>query len=376
MSNQSDGALTGITVIELTHAIAGPHCGQILADHGAHVIKVEPPTGDFTRASRPIVRDDSVYFACHNRGKRSVTLDLKSPEDRESLDGLLARADVLLTNYSAAVPAKLGFGYEQVHARYPQLVFAHITGFGMSSNDRDVRAYDGIIQSMSGIPASTGTAETGPVLTSAFVADHVAAYHASLGILLALRDRERTGEGSFIDVSMLDAYASTSAHFLEASLSGQAPLPLGNQVATAFSNTFEAADGTVYLAPLGQQKWERFCTIIGREDWAAGLEYQQMLATIRDEAERVVSAWCQDRRRDDIVSVMQQNAIPCGPVLTSADYARRAVDSRSARQVTAPTGVTYWVPGPVSSAGLTSDPRQNQIPRLGQDNEVELGLDR
>ncbi|WP_194291517.1 CaiB/BaiF CoA transferase family protein [Cumulibacter manganitolerans] len=364
----SDGALAGITVIELTHAIAGPQCGQILADHGAHVIKVEPPAGDFSRGARPIVDGDSVYFACHNRGKRSVVLDLKDEADRLSFDKLLSSADVLLTNYSADVPARLGFGFDQLSTRFPRLVVAHITGFGITSADRAVRAYDGIVQSMSGIPASTGSPGTAPVLASAFVADHIAAYHAALGIMFALRERDRTGEGSLVDISMLDAYASTSAHFLQASVSGQEPVPVGNRVATAFSSTFAARDGDVYLAPIGAGKWATFCGLLEIDDPQL-TDYQQMLGYAREPAYDAVAEWCRERDRDDIVALMQQYGIPCGPVLTSRDYAMRALREERLLRVSAPDGPSYWTPGPVGNVGLTSDPRRAVVPPLGGDTE-------
>ena len=372
----SPGALSGIRVLELTHAIAGPHCGQILADRGADVIKIEPPEGDFSRAARPILRGDSIYFSCHNRGKRSIVLDLKSAEDKHVMDTLVAQSDIILTNYSARVPRKLGWDYEQLKDEFPWLIFVHITGFGRTSPDADKRAYDGIIQSMSGIPASTGKPEHAPTLSSAFLADHIASYSAALGAMFALREREQTGHGSLVDISMLDSYAAGSAHFLDAALSGVEPQPSGNRVATAFGNTFRTTDGAVYLAPLGDAKWRLFSELIGRDDWAEDMPYREMVDSRREEAETFVERWCAERSTQQIVSVMEDAGIPCGPVLTSRQYAERAADAGATMTVTAPGGGPVVVPGPIGgTAGLARTARSLAVPGLGEHgDEILLGM--
>lgn len=370
---QQPGALTGIRVLELTHAIAGPHCGQILADRGADVIKIEPPGGDFSREARPILRGDSVYFSCHNRGKRSLVLDLKSDQGKQVMRRLIAQSDIILTNYSANVPRSLGWDYDQLKEEFPWLIFVHITGFGRRSKDGDKRAYDGIIQSMSGIPASTGEPENAPTLSSAFVADHIASYSAALGAVFALRDRERTGQGTLVDISMLDSYASTSAHFLDAALSGDEPQPTGNRVATAFGNTFRTTDGAVYLAPLGDAKWRLFSELIGRADWAEDMPYRDMVDSRRDEAEAYVTQWCAERATAQITALMEDAGIPCGPVLTSRQYAQRASDAGMTVTVTAANGGSVVAPGPIGGdAGLARHARSYLVPAIGQHEDEIL----
>ena len=367
------GALTGVRVLELTHAIAGPHCGQILADRGADVIKIEPPEGDFSREARPILRGDSVYFSCHNRGKRSLVLDLKSDQGRQVMRTLIAQSDIVLTNYSASVPSKLGWDYTQLRDEFPWLIFVHITGFGRTSEDGDKRAYDGIIQSMSGIPASSGEPENAPTLSSAFVADHIASYNGALGAMFALRERDRTGQGSLVDISMLDSYASTSAHFLDAALSGHEPQPTGNRVATAFGNTFQTRDGAVYLAPLGDAKWRLFSELIGRADWAEDMPYRVMVDSRREEAEEFVAEWCAERLTQQITDLMEDAGIPCGPVLTSRQYAERARASEATVTVTAPNGAAVVAPGPIGGrAGLAGNARSLKVPALGEHHDEVL----
>src|ERR1700729_1726787 len=181
-------ALQGIRVVELGQAIAAPHCAQILGDQGAEVIRVEPPGGDRTRGALPVTGGDRVYFAAHTRGKQ-VFLKLA--------DG----SDVVVTNYSAGVPDRLGIGYAALSQRNERLVFVHITGFRTEGAARDYGAYDGIIQAMSGVPWLSGEPGGPPVFVGAFVADQLAAMQGALGAVLALHRRAATGTGGFVEVS-------------------------------------------------------------------------------------------------------------------------------------------------------------------------------
>ncbi len=381
LAGEGEGPLAGVRVIELTHAIAGPQTGQILADQGADVIKVEPPYGDRARLSFPVFGGDSVYFACHNRGKRSVVIDLKQPEGLDAFLSLVAEADVLLTNYSRQVPDRRGWGWDVVSELNPRLVMAHITGFGTVGPDRDRLAYDGIIQVMSGIPDYTGPASSGPVCVGAFIADHIVAYHAAFGIVLALHRRPTTGFGTFLDMSMLNSYIASAAHGIEAGLAGQ-PLPQqGNRVPTAFSNTYPAADGAVYLAPLGDLKWAAFCALIGRPEWQQTLTYRDAVTDRRDEAEAAVRAWCATRTRTEIVAEMAAVGIPCGPALTVAEAATNLIDAGSPAITTVqgPMGMEFSVPGPIVSLGNSRHPQSNRVPSLGEHTDevmAEVGRQR
>lgn len=369
-----DSALQGIRVLELTHAIAGPQCGQILADHGADVLKVEPTTGDFTRDAQPLVDGESLYFACHNRGKRSVQLDLKAESGLQVLHSLVSDADVLITNYTVDVPSRLGWDYATLERLNPRLVMVHITGFGSTGPDRDLRAYDGIIQAMSGIPELTGPPDGDPVLVGAYLADHLAAYQATMAVLFALQRRARTGRGAFVDVSMLEAYMATLAHEVGEALAGRPRPRAGNRVPTAFADTFPAADGHVFLAPIGEDCWQRFCQALGRDDWVSGLDYASAVADRRLEAEAGVRAWCAERTRDQIAELMRQWRVPSGPVRTVEEAGRHAVASgrTSLAQVRTPTGRPLIVPGPVARVGLSGSLRRDQVPALGEHTDEVL----
>lgn len=368
-------ALAGVRVLELTHAIAGPHTGQILADHGADVIKVEPPGGELARGAMPMTDDDSTYFAAQNRGKRSVVLDLKRPDDLAVLLRLAEGSDVVLTNYSVAVPDRLGWGFEALKAVNPSIIMVHITGFGTASADRAMLAYDGIIQGMSGIPQMTGLPDGDPMFIGTFVADHIAAYRSAMAIMMALRVREESPEAQFVDVNMLTSYMGVLAHDIHESLDGRPYLRAGNRVPVSIANTYAARDGFVHLSPVGPVKWERFCRAVGRPDWAADLSYDQAVLTARDEVDAHVAQWCRDRDRDDILTLMRDLSIPCGPVRELAEAVRH-LDERgddSVVRVTSPVGRTVAVPGPLTPVGLGDGPRRLRVPAVGEHDDEVLG---
>ena len=361
-------ALNGIRVLELGHAIAAPHCAQILGDQGAQVIRIEPPGGDRTRGALPVVDGDSVYFAAHNRGKRSIILDLKEPRGKAAFLKLADAADVVVTNYSAGVPDRLGIGYAALSQRNPRLVFVHITGFGTEGAAREHGAYDGIIQAMSGVPWLSGEPGGPPVFVGAFVADQLAAMQGALGAVLALHRRAETGAGGFVEVSMLDGYLTALAHHVGSALDlGEVPAANRNQVPTAFANTFPAADGHVYLAPLAPAAWQAFCQVIGAPPWLADSEPRWRITAGRDKCEEVVAAWTAGRQRSDIIAELRAAGVPCGPVNNVAEAVTDPVhDGRDPiTTVRMRSGRQLHVPGPEVRLGGPA-PGELPVPGAGQ----------
>lgn len=367
-------ALGGIRVLELTHAIAGPQTGQILADHGADVIKVEPPGGELARMAFPVEGEDSVYFAAQNRGKRSVVLDLKNPDGLATLLRLVEDADVVVTNYSAEVPDRLGWGFEALKAVNPSIIMVHITGFGSTSPDRSLLAFDAIIQCMSGIPDITGLPDGDPTLVGTFVADHLTAYRASMSVLMALRMRDVDPQAQFVDVDMLSTYMRLLAHDVHESLEGRPARRDGNRAPVSIGNTHRTMDGFVHLAPVGFGKWPAFCREIGREDWAQSLSYEDAVLVARDDVDEFVAAWCRTRTSAEILERMARLAVPAGPVRELADAVRR-LDERgdeSIVRVTSPTGHAIAAPGPMTPVGLSRSGRRLRIPRVGEHTDEVL----
>jgi CoA:oxalate CoA-transferase len=258
--------LDGIRILDLTHVLAGPFCTQSLLDLGAKVIKVERPgTGDDTRAFPPFLQGESAYFATLNAGKRSIALDLKAGDDRAIFDRLLARADVLVENYRPGVMARLGYGWDTLHARHPRLIFASVSGFGQTGPDALKPAYDMVVQARGGVMSITGETGGPPVRVGASIGDIVAGMYLAQGILAALFQRERTGEGALVDVAMLDSQLAIQEHALAiASATGIAPGPTGarHPTITPFA-TYRAADGFVVMAAGNDAMFGELCRVLG-----------------------------------------------------------------------------------------------------------------
>jgi len=266
-----DRPLSGIRVLDLTNVLAGPYCSYQLMLFGAEVIKIEiPGQGDLARrlGPDPDLNEAGLgaSFLAQNAGKKSVELNLKDPDDRLAFAGLVRGADVLLENFRAGVMDRMGFGWPQLSALRPGLIYCAISGFGQTGPMRHVPAYDQIIQGLSGMMSITGTPQTAPLRVGFPICDTLGGLTAALAISAALAGRARTGEGCFLDVSMLEAAISamgwTVSNYL---VSGVPPEPMGDQNATAApSGTFDAADGPLNIAANRQEQFETLCRLVGR----------------------------------------------------------------------------------------------------------------
>ncbi|QNN53848.1 CaiB/BaiF CoA transferase family protein [Nocardioides mesophilus] len=267
------GLLDGVRVLDLTNVLAGPVAGYQLALLGADVVKVElPGTGDLARqlGADPGLssRNLGASFLAQNGGKRSVTVDLKSDGGREVFRRLLGIADVLLENFRPGVLARLGFAAEQLRAEFPGLVYCAVSGFGATGPDSDRPAYDQVVQGMAGVMSVTGTAAGGPLRVGYPVCDSIGGLAAAFAVAAALVRRQRTGEGAYLDVSMLDAALTTMGWVVSDYLvAGREPAPMGNENRTsAPSGTFRTADGALNIAANRQQQFERLCDAVGRPE--------------------------------------------------------------------------------------------------------------
>ena len=257
--------LDGITVISLEHAIAAPFCTRQLADLGADVIKVERPgVGDFARAYDQRVRGEASHFVWVNRSKESLTLDLKNPEALAVLKDLLRDADVLVQNLAPGAAARMGLGYESLKESHPQLICCDITGYGEDGPYRDKKAYDLLIQSEAGFLSVTGTPDE-PCKAGNSIADIAAGMYAYTSILAALLQRQRTGVGSHIDVSMLEALGEWMGYPMYYAFEGPPPpAPAAAPPAPRYPDRpFEAGDGKVVMLGLqNEREWKVFCSSV------------------------------------------------------------------------------------------------------------------
>jgi CoA:oxalate CoA-transferase len=258
--------LSGITILDLTHVLAGPFASLTLLDLGAMVIKVERPgLGDDTRAFPPFISGESGYFAALNSGKHSIALDLKSVPDRAIFQRLLARADVILENFRPGVMERLGYGFEALHKSCPRLIYGAVSGFGHTGPDRMKPAYDMVVQARGGLMSITGETNGPPVRAGASVGDIVAGMYLTQGVLAALYAREKTGRGAKVDIAMLDAQLAIQEHAL--AITAATGIPPGRTGArhptiTPFS-TYRAADGFFVIAAGNDAMFADLCATLG-----------------------------------------------------------------------------------------------------------------
>ncbi|WP_113701249.1 CaiB/BaiF CoA transferase family protein [Nonomuraea lactucae] len=270
---QKADVLAGIRVLDLTNVLAGPFASYQLALLGADVVKVEVPgTGDLARqlGADPELNSRllGASFLAQNGGKRSVTLDLKSEGGKQAFERLVPSADVVLENFRPGVLERLGFGWPRLRELNPGLVYCAISGFGRTGPMRDRPAYDQVIQGLSGMMAITGTPETAPLRAGYPIADTLGGLAAAFAVSAALVRRQRTGQGAFLDVSMLDSAVTALGWAISNYLiAGRAPEPLGNENMTAApSGTFRTGTGALNIAANKQEQYEALCRLLGRED--------------------------------------------------------------------------------------------------------------
>jgi formyl-CoA transferase len=327
--------LAGVKVVDLTRVMVGPYCTMMLGDLGADVVKIEiPGRGDDTRHwGPPFVAGESVYFLSVNRNKRSVALDLKQEAARAALWRLIDEADVLVENFSPGTLDRLGFGHEAVKARRPQIVYAAISGFGQSGPDYRRTAYDLIVQGTSGMMSITGHPGGPPTRLGVPIADIGGGMFAAYAIVSALFRRERTGEGSYVDVSMLGGQVALLTYQAGLYLStGTVPAQLGNaHPMIAPYDTFQTSDGYVNIAVGNDSLWQRFCTAL---DLAPLLEDERFCnnasrSTNRAAIYDVLEPRLAQLTTDDVVRRLDAAGVPCGPI---RDVAQTMEDGQTRSQ--------------------------------------------
>ncbi|GAC1648085.1 MAG: CaiB/BaiF CoA-transferase family protein [Herpetosiphon sp.] len=317
MNNHS---LEGIRVVDLTRVLTGPYCTMMLGDMGAEVIKIEQPgKGDDTRAwGPPFIGDESAYFLNINRNKRSITLNLKSPAAREVVWQLIDQADVVVENYSPGTAERLGFGYEAVKARRPTIVYCSISGFGQAGPSRDRTAYDLILQGMSGLMSVTGFADGEPTKFGIPIADIAGGMFAAYAVACALLHRSQTGEGQYIDTSMLGGQLALLTY--QAGIyfaTQQAPQRTGNAHAiVAPYQTFRTQDGYINIAAGNDGIYHRLCATMGLQELAADPRFKTNADRIsrRDELSALIETALVQFSTAELVERLDAASVPCGPI--------------------------------------------------------------
>ena len=381
---EGNQALSGLRVVAFEQVVAGPFCTSILADMGADVIKIERPgTGDLVRHWDSAVRGLSSGYVWLNRNKRSLTVDVKQQAGKEIVHRLVRDADIFFENFSAGVAGRLGLGYEELQALNPRLIYCSLSGYGQDGPYRDVKSYDLLIQGEGGIIATTGYPDK-PAKASIPIVDIAAGMYATLGIMLALYQREKTGKGQFIDISMFESIVSWLGYFPHHYWHrGEEPERMGmrHQYVTPYG-PFLARDGQyVNLAVATAQDWEVFCrSVIDRPD----LLQDQRFATVegrrenRAVLEEMIEKIFLERDHNEWLERLKKAQLPHGEVRGIAQVLAhpQATARRLIREVESPVGRVPVIGSPLR---LSDSPaRYDRIPDLGEDTEPilkELGYD-
>jgi crotonobetainyl-CoA:carnitine CoA-transferase CaiB-like acyl-CoA transferase len=312
-------ALNGIRVLDFSHALAGPYCTLLLADYGAQIYKLEAREGDMGRGwGPPFAGGISNFFLGLNRGKRGISIDLKQPEGLDLCLRLIDKMDVLIENFRPGSMQRLGLGYEAVHQRNPRLVYCSISGYGQDGPSRDEAAMDLVVQCSSGLLSITGTPEGEPVRCGYGVTDVTAGLFAVIGILLALRARDLTGRGQYVDVSMLDGMISTmSSNYVSYLGSGVVPLPMGTAFPTVVPyRVFHTMDRALAIAVGSDRLWSAFCRALEHPELELQPDYATNAQRIRhrDELESILEAVLLQRGASEWIERMQAAGVPCSLV--------------------------------------------------------------
>jgi crotonobetainyl-CoA:carnitine CoA-transferase CaiB-like acyl-CoA transferase len=315
------GALAGIKVVDLTRVLGGPYCTMILADHGATVIKVEPPQGDETREWGPPFREDgeSAYFQGVNRNKRSIGLDLSTEGGKDVLARLLADADVLIENFKPGTLEKWGLGYEDVLSqRYPALVHCRVTGFGATGPLGGFPGYDAVIQAMSGMMSVNGSPESGPVRVGTPMVDMGTGLNAAIAILMAIIERSRSGKGQFLDITLYDsAVALLHPQGNNYLMSGKAPTITGNAHPNIYPyDAFKTADKDIFLGVGNNGQFKRLVDALGAPELAEDPRFTDNSdrSENRVALKAALEAKLQDHACDALAIELLQKGVPAGPV--------------------------------------------------------------
>ncbi|HEY8710168.1 MAG TPA: CoA transferase [Burkholderiaceae bacterium] len=321
MTTPPSSALAGLRVLDLSRVLAGPLCAQMLADHGASVIKVEPPDGDEARRFGPPLdeRGEVAYFGALNRGKRSIAVDLSRPAGRAVLEKLLMNTDVLIENFLPGTMEKWGLGYEDtLAARHPRLIYCSVSGFGADGPLGGLPGYDAVLQAICGLMSVNGTPDSGPLRLGVPVVDYLTGYNALSGVLLALAARERSGRGQRVEATLFDTgLALLIPHASNWFYSGRIPQRMGSSHPNiAPYDRYAAADGEVFLGVVNNGQFKRFCECVARADLAADPRFADgsvRLANrdaLRTEIERTLLGFKVGPLCKDLMS----HGVPAGPV--------------------------------------------------------------
>jgi CoA:oxalate CoA-transferase len=384
-NHSKTGPLSGITVIDLSRILAGPYCTMMLAELGARVIKVEAPeTGDDARQYGPFVNGKSAYFQSVNRGKESIVLNLKNEEDKVLFGKLLEKADIIVENFRPGTMEKLGFGWETIKEKYPQLIYASASGFGHSGPDMYRPAYDMVVQGMGGIMSVTGHPGNPPTRIGMSIGDIGSGLYATIGVQAALYHRQLTGEATKVDIGMLDCQIALLENaVMRYQVSGTPPGPLGarHPSITPFE-AYKTEDGYIIISAGNDALFSKLAESLGKKEWPNDPKYitndlrNQNVEKLKVEMETILTK----RITAHWVDILADFGIPASPIndIEQAATHPQTVARNMIVSIDDPiTGLMKVAGNPVKISGFADPETRAPAPNLDQNRDQilkEIGL--
>ena len=314
-----DGPLKNLLVVDLTRVLVGPYCTMILSDLGARVIKVEAPEiGDDSRKFGPFIENYSAYFMSLNRGKESIALNLKNDDDKKIFEKILAKADILVENFKPGTLEKWGYGWTEVNKKYPKLIYASASGFGQTGPLKELPAYDMVVQGMGGLMSVTGQPNTEPTRVGTSIGDITAGLFTTIGINAALYDRQKTGKGTFIDVSMLDCQIAILENAIARYLAkNEIPEPMGSRhpSITPFE-AYKTKDSYIIIAAGNDKLFKNLCNVLQIQEISTDEKFSSNSSRSEnvDQLKKIIEEKLSLKKTDEWVKEMEELKIPCGPI--------------------------------------------------------------
>ena len=373
------GPLSGLLVLDLTRVLVGPYCTMILSDLGARVIKVEAPgVGDDSRGFGPFIEDQSAYFMSLNRNKESIALNLKVEEDKKIFEKILDKTDILVENFKPGTLTKWGYGWENLKDKYPKLIYASASGFGQTGPLKELPAYDMVVQGMGGLMSVTGQPNSEPTRVGTSIGDITAGLFTAIGINAALYDRQKTGKGMYIDVSMLDCQIAILENAIARYLSkGEIPKPMGSRHPSISPfEAFKTKDSYVIIAAGNDKLFEGMCKVFDLE-----LYKDEKFKTNADrnknieELKKILEDKLKNKTTSEWCKVLEAKRIPCGPI----NNIKEAVESpqTKARNMIVSAmhdkiGEFKMAGNPIKMSSYEDKNTRGEIPNLDQHREKIL----
>lgn len=372
---KQEGALSGIRVLDLSRVLAGPFCTQMLADLGAEIIKIEVPgKGDDSRNFGPFVNGESGYYMNINRNKKGITLNLKG-KGKDLFLEMVKEADMVVENYRPGVMEKLGIGYEELKKVNPAIIYGAVSGFGHYGPYTLRPGYDVIGQASSGLMSVTGWPDGGPTRIGTAMADSLAGYSLTIGLLAALQYRERTGLGQKVDIGMMDScIASMQIIYPIYTMGGRIPERIGNRYESNYpTDTFRTEDGMIVIGAANDKLWQKLCEVMGQPELAEDERYDRNPKRVEryQEIKPIIEAWTIGQKSEAVINRLLEAGVPASPINNLAQVA--ADPHAKAREmfvhVEHPVAGDTVLNGSQFKMSETNPVIEQPAPLLGQHNE-------